>query len=366
MQKDLPVKTPGLLSCALLAVCFISCASPTQAEEAQQLALLAEAEALDSMDCDSDDCCSDGPFWYAGTEVTFLGYRIRSGGRITASFNDTGTPGVDLTLFSDRAQDFGYAPRLWLGRQFGEKWGIQARYWNLTDYHTGTPGSPPGTVNLPTFSTETEVSHTRLYTIDIEGVRHFTPGKWKLDGTFGARHGSIGTDSNVTVFGVVTSGNFVNLLLANGANFHGTGMTTSLTGRRQIGDSAASLFLGVRASELWGRTDSFGRSAGAVADAPDSPLVGAATVTRNNAIAEATIAELQVGVQWDWELHVLPMNAFFRTTFEYQHWNVNAPPTGGAGFGGTIGNLTTNSFAAAAADLDANLYGLSIATGFTW
>ena len=60
------------------------------------------------------------------------------------------------------------------------------------------------------------------------------------------------------------------------------------------------------------------------------------------------------------------MNAFFRTAFEYQHWNINGLPTGGAGFGGTIGNLTTNSFASANARGDAQLYGVSIATGFTW
>jgi hypothetical protein len=359
------VKTQGFIPC-LLAACFAVGALPARAEEVQQLAMLAEAEALDSVNCDCDDCCSDAPFWYAGTEVTFLGYRATTGGRITITLNDVTTAGTDVSLVSDRVQDFGYAPRVWFGRQFGEKWGVQARYWTMDDFHTGTPGAPPGFVTLPNFSTETEVGHARLYTIDIEGVRHFTPGRWKLDGTIGARHASFVADTNVTVFGVVTTGNFINLFLANGLKFDGTGATASLLGRRQIGDSHASLVLGARASQLWGRTDSFARVAGAVADSPSAPLVGAATVTRNNAIAEMTIAEFQVGVQWDWELEVLPMNAFFRTAFEYQHWNIDGLPTGGAGFGGTIGDLTTNSFSSASAQGDAHLYGLSIATGFTW
>ena len=64
-------------------------------------------------------------------------------------------------------------------------------------------------------------------------------------------------------------------------------------------------------------------------------------------------------------LRVLPVNAFFRTAFEYQMWDIDGFPTGGAGFGGTIGELTTNSFAAAGLG-NANLVGLALATGFTW
>jgi hypothetical protein len=55
---------------------------------------------------------------------------------------------------------------------------------------------------------------------------------------------------------------------------------------------------------------------------------------------------------------------FFRTTFEYQNWSIHGLPTGGAGFGGTIGELTTNSFASAGIGR-ANLVGLSLARGST-
>ena len=77
------------------------------------------------------------------------------------------------------------------------------------------------------------------------------------------------------------------------------------------------------------------------------------------------INELQIGGQFDFALRNLPASAFFRAAFEYQYWDINGPPTGGAGFGGTIGDLTTNSFASAGLG-DAKAVGLSLATGFNW
>jgi hypothetical protein len=102
-----------------------------------------------------------------------------------------------------------------------------------------------------------------------------------------------------------------------------------------------------------------------VASSPSAPLVGAATVTRNNAKSDLQIAEIQVGVEWDYALECIPANFFFRTAYEYQDWNIVGPPTGGAGFGGTIGELTTNSFSAAGLG-DMQLNGLTFATGLTW
>ena len=116
---------------------------------------------------------------------------------------------------------------------------------------------------------------------------------------------------------------------------------------------------------MGGFTNSFGRADGTVASSPSAPLVGAATVTRARAEAELDIIEYQVGMQWEFPLQSLPVTAFFRTAFEYQMWDIDGKPTGGAGFGGTIGEITTNSFASAGIG-SANLAGLALATGFTW
>ncbi|MGI8981927.1 MAG: hypothetical protein ACR2FY_22065 [Pirellulaceae bacterium] len=357
---------------AFLSILAVPCMA---GEEFRSTSLLMESEALAAETAASDlgeaadDCCCQacyGPSWFTGAEITFMGYDARTGGRINLSFDDSGTAGTDYSVRDgNNAQSLTYTPRIWIGRQFGEKWGVVGRFWNLTDFTTHRPEPVPGQVNLTNFATKTEFDRARLYTIDIEAIRSFTPGKWKIDGTIGARQASILTDAKIDVFGVFTTGNFVNMSLSNGFKFDGAGVTSALIGRRQIGQSNAHLFLGVRASQLWGRTDSFGRAVGTVADSPSAPLVGAATVTRNNAIADMTIAELQVGVQWDFPIESAPMLAFFRTSFEYQNWSVNGPLTGGAGFGGTIGTLTTNSFSRAGVG-EAQLYGLAIATGFTW
>ena len=308
------------------------------------------------------------PFFYAGTEMTFIQLSSSSGGRITASFSDTTPPGQATVSFLDGngVDQFAYAPRVWLGIQLGEKWGVVTRFWNLetSDDHfpNYTPGTTPTGTNFATFEAK---DRARLYTYDVEAVRSGELGKWKIDGTAGGRYASIGVESELYSFGVFTTGNFVNLMLQNGFSFDGAGITGSLTGRRQIGDSPFSIFLSARGSYLGGHTDSFGRSAGTVASSPSAPLVGAATVSRNNAESEMDIVEFQAGTQWDFALRRIPANAFFRAAVEYQMWDIDGPPTGGAGFGGTIGELTTNSFSSAGIG-GANMVGLALGCGFTW
>lgn len=126
------------------------------------------------------------------------------------------------------------------------------------------------------------------------------------------------------------------------------------------------IFFGSRASQWWGKPDSLSRSAGTVASTASAPLVGAATVTRNNAIASQTIAELQIGVQYEVAIAETPLLFFLRTGYEYQHWVTDGPPTGGTGFGGTIGSLTTNSFVSANGRPEALLHGVSFSTRVSW
>lgn len=313
-------------------------------------------------DCRGRECAH----WIAETEVSFLSARVRTGGRITMSFNDSTTPGTDMSITDQSGLfDYAVAPRLVLGRQFGEKWAVVARYWTLTDADSPFPELTPGTTPQPNFATFLSSNSAKLYTIDLEGVRSFSLGAWKFDVTAGGRHASLDVDSAVAAFGVFTTGNFVNLTLANGCSFNGNGFTGSLTARRQLGSSPFSLFAGCRGTAAYGHSDSYGRVYGAVASSPSAPLVGAATVMRNNADAEMEIFELQFGLQWEYRLACVPATAFFRSALEWQHWNFMGPPTGGAGFGGTIGNLTTNSFSSAGIG-DTDLVGLTCAAGFTW
>ena len=296
----------------------------------------------------------------------FLDVNADTGGRITMSFNDNTTAGTEISFADGTGLDnFSYAPRLTLGRQINDKWAVAGRYFTLASNDNRFPHLTPGTTPLPTFGTYLEKDDARLYYIDIEAIRSAYIGKTKIDTSIGARHGSIDVDSELFGFGVITTGNFANINMSNGCAFDGTGLVGGIMFRRQLGDGPLSIFLGGRSSRMWGHSDSYGRSVGAVASSPSAPLVGAATVTRNNADSNLVINEFQLGLQFDFALRQLPATAFFRTAFEYQNWDINGPLTGGAGFGGTIGDLTTNSFASAGLG-DTQLLGLALATGFSW
>jgi hypothetical protein len=388
------VKTKGLVRKATLALPLLFPSLGFAADAIRQPTLLDEVESIE-MEAYASDLVEEtsyiedssvapvahhsaragrrrqsGGFWFAGFETTMYNVNARSGGIITASFSDTTAPGVSTfaTVDGNGVTDkFAYAPRLWGGRQFGENWAIVGRYWDFEMSDMSTPPAPnPNIPNTGTnFATIFETDRAHFRTADIELVRNFRPGKWKIDGSFGARHAHIGVRSDFLAFGVFTTGNFVNLTLQNGFNFSGEGGTSAINVRRQIGDSPLSIFSSFRGSYLGGHTTSFGRSDGTVASSPSAPLVGAATVTRANADAELDIFEYQLGMQLDFPLQAVPANAFFRAAFEYQNWDIDAPPTGGAGFGGTIGELTTNSFASAGIG-HAYLTGLVLGAGFTW
>lgn len=308
------------------------------------------------------------PFWYAGAEVSVLDIHARSGGLITLSQSDTTAPGVSTAAYMDGngLESIGFAPRMLLGRKFGPNWAIQGRYWSLSKSLTH---SPDGNPNIPStgenFSTTYEIDQFQAYLIDLEAVYSLTYDEWQLDTFLGARHASYNTESLIHTFGVFTTGNFTNLLLSNGNGFDGTGATFGFTIRRPLYFPHTYAFFSARGSAMQGHTDSYGRSAGAVASSPSAPLVGAATVRREDADAELYIGEFQLGVEWEYRLKCLPAYVFLRTSYEYQDWNIMGKPTGGAGFGGTIGELTTNSFASAGLG-DIQLQGVTFATGLTW
>jgi len=94
----------------------------------------------------------------------------------------------------------------------------------------------------------------------------------------------------------------------------------------------------------WGRSpESIGASsAGFVWDGVGAPLVGAATVTRSGIQANLK------GFTFGGGLEVRASDFLsFRGEYMYEQFNWNHAPIGGAGFGGTIGDITVNSFIAA-------------------
>jgi hypothetical protein len=306
--------------------------------------------------------------WFVGTDITFLSFDAATGGQITMSFNNTNTPGTEVSLLGGNGIEngTGFAPRMWLGRQFNEKWGVAARFWQLDTYVDKLPAATPGTVIGQNFLTMSEIGRTKLYTVDLEGIRSFEIGNTKFDATFGGRYASFRADSAMSAFGVFQSGSYAQISLSNFTSFEGPGVTYSLTGRRRLGDSPWHVFMSGRGSNLFGESDGYARVAGTLAVPPNAPLVGAATVTRNNYDTSASIFELQVGLECNYPLANLPMNVFIRGAFEYQYWTIMNPSVGGAGFGGTLANFQVNSFSSHTSQASAQLLGFVLSTGVTW
>ncbi|MFT6672975.1 MAG: opacity protein-like surface antigen [Afipia broomeae] len=88
---------------------------------------------------------------------------------------------------------------------------------------------------------------------------------------------------------------------------------------------------------------SIGSSAGGFTISPPSfPLLGAATVTRTFAPENLIGTSIGGGFEFKATDDLSIRGEYLRDTYTWSHL-----PIGGAGFGGSIGNLTTNSFAAA-------------------
>lgn len=318
-----------------------------------------EADCCDACDC-GDSCCCFEPFWYAGAEFMFLGVDSDLGakkghGAVAAIAGAAGVAGGSASSYND----FTYAPRLTLGRQLSENWGVQTRFFYLSD--DDSEGQPlPTALNSAAILTE---SGMRLYTIDVEAVRNIHGDVWKVDATGGVRHASLDMNSGVSVTGVSGAGDFATATAGSGSSFDGTGLTGALIGRRQLGSSRASLFTSARGSILFGDADAYAGAASSVLTG------GGAAVNFEGALGEGstemTIIELAIGVQWDWALRAVPANAFFRTAFEYQNWDVNGDGAAFAlGSATAPGAATLATASASAAEVD--LYGLVIGAGFTW
>jgi opacity protein-like surface antigen len=95
--------------------------------------------------------------------------------------------------------------------------------------------------------------------------------------------------------------------------------------------------------------DYFSASAnGFIASSPSAPLVGAATVSRGD--LEQTLYGYSIGGGLE-----VKMSRNFRLRTEYIYDDYGSFETkliGGAGFGGTIGDLTTNSFVSTGNEFD--------------
>lgn len=359
------MQTKGLVGNVTLTLAICFCSSLLRANEYQPLDDLPPSPSVPSEVVEFEQL----PFWFSGAEFTFMGVNAASGGLVTASFSDTTAPGVSTLAFRDGqgVADYAAAPRIWLGRQMNEYWAIRGSYFALSADESRQPQRNPAIPAVGTnFGTYTAWGDVQMSSVDLDLIRSLLMSDdWKLDTFVGARYSAFDVGSGIDSFGVFTTGNFVNLNLQNNCQFDGVGPTLGFSSRTRLWDTNLYFLWSGRGSLLFGKSDMFSRSAGTVASSPSAPLVGAATSSDSDVASTLDIIESQLGLQYEFRLADMPYNCFVRCACEFQHWNVNNNATNGAGFGGTIGELTTNSFASGGPG-NATLIGLSLATGFSW
>jgi hypothetical protein len=306
--------------------------------------------------CSSAAMAAEEGWWqridgYATIGTVYARARPDNGGTITASFNDSGTAAVDKSLRIEGGRDSRhYLPTGTVGARFNLPWdltaGVELQGYSFSDTVQAPPRDAPGTTALPNFATYRETAQFKMDGSDITATVGYSRWNLTAEGVVGLRHGSYFARSELYSFGVFTTGNFVNLNLSNGTTFKGDGMVYGLRLAYAVPRTPLRVLARYKYSKLDGKTDAFGSAAGSIASSPSAPLVGAATVTRNDADAKGKTRDLEYGLQYDFAPSAR-VSSFVSLTYSETRLDIRGLPTGGAGFGGTIGTLTTNSFAQA-------------------
>lgn len=238
--------------------------------------------------------------FYVGGGLTQNNYTVKQEGGMTLTIDDATTPGLDVsrregfTRAMDRTGD-----HLLLG--YRAQWN---RFW---------------------LGIEGDFERNSLSSL-VNG---------KSPGMFGSASGG-----NMTCYVFATATDCIGLAMAGNLSVEtknhlrlmaGFVITPQLSGFFTIGKSYGVV------------SGSIGTSSGGVVISPPSaPLVGAATVTRTFAPENLIGNTIGGGLEFKATDDLSIRGEYLRDTYTWSHL-----PIGGAGYGGTIGNVTTNGFAAA-------------------
>ncbi|NIL98048.1 MAG: hypothetical protein GTO76_09490 [Planctomycetales bacterium] len=252
------------------------------------------------------------------------------------------------------------APRFWIGVQ-GECWGVVGRFFRMTAGHAGhdpffVPGAEPHTGYMANNLLD-------AYAIDLEVRRTFCFHDNKLYLGFGPRYALFEQDQSVTAFALVDDDILTGTARSN-RQAYGTGISLSFGGRHPLFcNSCAHFFFNMRASILWGCTHAEVQTSASLFDpeATAASYNGAASSIDDDLF----IGEIQLGIEWDYQLQWLPANAFFRIAAEYQYWDASQGYAVSGSYADEVDVVTSTAFAEADG-LRMNLIGFSIGTGLTW
>jgi hypothetical protein len=330
--------------------------APAEAPKADNTAAPVEKGTCCPSCVSCEPACDPGyGHWVAGVEAVFLSPHQN---HHALNYYLENTTSVVEHLSTQEADVDGLylTPRIWLGYQ-GECWGFQTRYWRMSE---------PGQDILPQDDAGTGYTNSSVFkaeTFDIEATRLVCFGKTRNVLSGGLRYGELKQDMSLSVVDVISDVGVYTGTALSRHQFSGVGPTVALTGYRPIGCENVSVFYSVRGSWLFdddARNYVQTRASYAGTGSGDAQYWAI-----NGANGNLFIGEIQVGVQWDFELVKNRANAFFRAAIEYQYWD-----TTDTGYAYATSFVSTPDYTATvtgrANDAQVSLVGFSLSTGFTW
>ncbi|HET6327208.1 MAG TPA: hypothetical protein VFG04_21180 [Planctomycetaceae bacterium] len=319
-----------------------------------------------SAPCAAPACCNTygEPFcepkcvFNAGVEATIFHVQTKgmSADSSVSSFINETTFGQSNSQVFDQ---FTYSPRIWAGVS-EDCWGAEARFWYMSD-------STNRQLNfdaLPPFTGDFTMDRIKAYTIDVEGTYDWCYCGNKIQGFFGFRYASFEAGQGTQVTRSIAPNDFWQTQSLNKFTFNGAGLTMGFLGRCPLTcDGCINFVYGLRGSVLWGEAERSVQTEANVVEVAGS--AGSINSAFSDNVDTAFVVEALIGVEWDHKLECLPMCAFLRLGLEYQFWDM-----------GSKGSAESTSFAfsntgsavshGSIGDVDTNMYGFTVATGFTW
>ncbi len=274
--------------------------------------------------------CATGGGFYAGAEVTIL--RPFAG---DFSQLELAVPQLNVDLLAEQPNDeFGVAPRVWIGYASPSNVGARVRYWQLDQHLTAETSDTALDGSLPLGSHLARSGRLNMYTVDTEVTQHFERELVTVDVGVGIRAGGLARDRSIT-FDI--PGQIDSTLVFN-RNFDGFGPTMVAEVRRQLGDSPFTFLVSPRGTMLFGRVRT-------EVDIDHDIVLGGSTTpavsifTRRD--AELYTAELRMGLEWSRELRG-GRSVFAHVLWENQFWAGSGVGLSGVGLTGcTIGAGTS-------------------------
>jgi hypothetical protein len=330
--------------------------APAKAPEADKTAAQADNGTCCPTCVSGASCNGCAQRWVAGVEAVWLSPQQQ----VTPSTYDVERRAAPTDFFSSSAATVDglyITPRIWLGYQ-GEDWGVMTRYWRMCE-----PGEHASALDEHS-NWLSSLNIFKAETFDIEGTRTFCwRDTWNI-ASFGMRYAELRQESRLEASDVLDDQGMYAGSAFSRHHFSGVGLTAGLAGLKPIGCENLHLFYSLRGSFLWDdKATNYVETTSLWTDGTTTAVDGASTLYCTN--GTMFIGEVQVGVQWNFELVRNCSDAFFRFALEYQYWDTS--DTGTAvqhSYAGPVGILGTST--ATAGDAQVNLIGFTIATGFTW